>query len=170
MWKSYLKDLCQHPMKNTIVTHQLYQSLFPSLSLSVSSEYEQLLVNFLDHLYDSFDAHHMIVNFEYANDALIPFVKILTKGGKNAYHLDIHYLLQNTIDAKIFYKVLYCTNLLEQECPPDTSRAYQAYFVNCIVKILQAGYRHLSMTRANLYLRGFILGQILFLNTHKTQV
>lgn len=73
-------------MEDKIVTHHLYQSLFPSLSLSVSVEYEQLLVDFLDHLYDSFDAHHVVVDFAYANDALSPFAKMLTKRGKDDYH------------------------------------------------------------------------------------
>ncbi|CDH55901.1 predicted protein [Lichtheimia corymbifera JMRC:FSU:9682] len=120
VWKHHLETLCQHPMEDTIVTHHLYQSLFPSLSLSVSVEYEQLLVDFLDHLYDSFDAHHVVVDFAYTDDALSPFAKMLTKR-----------------DAKIFYKVLYCTSLLGKKCPSDASKASQAYFVNCIVRILQ---------------------------------
>ncbi|KAI7883863.1 hypothetical protein K492DRAFT_235089 [Lichtheimia hyalospora FSU 10163] len=120
VWKCHLKTLFQHPMEDTIVTHHLYQSLYPGLSLSVSAEYEQLLVNFLDHLYDSFDAHHMIIDFAYSNDALNPFAKMLTKR-----------------DAKILYKVLYCTKLLGQKDPPEASRVYQTYFVTCIVRILQ---------------------------------
>ena len=79
-------------MEDTIVTHHLYQSLYPGLSLSVSGEYEQLLINFLDHLYDSFDSHHMIIDFIYSNGALNPFAKMLTKRGKDACHLYIRSL------------------------------------------------------------------------------
>lgn len=158
-------------MEDTIVTHHLYQSLFPSLSLSVSVEYEQLLVDFLDHLYDSFDAHHVVVDFAYTDDALSPFAKMLTKRGRKLPVWDIIHFLQSSIDAKIFYKVLYCTNLLGKKCPSDASKTSQAYFVNCIVRILQVGYRAIHQWfELTLSFREYTTGQILSPIMHRTQV
>ncbi|KAI9274518.1 hypothetical protein BDA99DRAFT_497785 [Phascolomyces articulosus] len=98
-WAYSLMLLWNHPNDDTLVTHNLKQVLYPSISSSTSQEYEQLLVRFLGELYDSFDtAGKAIREYPYPNQDLPEFVKLI-----------------NNSDARIFWIVLYICKLLKEE-------------------------------------------------------
>lgn len=76
--------LWKHPYEGTIIQASLGHVLHPKTSLSVSIEYPNLLVHFLEKLYDSYTGiHEVIRNYNgYEQQDMIPIIQDLSENGK----------------------------------------------------------------------------------------
>lgn len=109
--------LWKHPYEDTIVQESMNHVLHPNTSLSVSIEYPNLLVHFLEKLYDSYTGINEVIRDYngYENEEMIPIIQDLSEHGKlilirllnikSQFNL---YLYKYIRDKGIFYYSLYC--------------------------------------------------------------
>lgn len=73
--------ICGHPNEDELVTRCLRKTLHPTSSLSVTEEYERLLVHFLGQLYEAVDPYELIRDYSYPVDEMRAFASRLDKSG-----------------------------------------------------------------------------------------
>ncbi|KAI9335885.1 hypothetical protein BD770DRAFT_246604 [Pilaira anomala] len=123
-WMYNLLLLWNHPYEDTIVRASLEYVLHPKTSLSVSIEYPNLLLHFLDKLYDSFiDVDQAIRDYEgYESQEMIPIIQNLSRFGTRQYFIVLYiiFLLKDNINKS-----------QENEDKQDN------YYVSNLIKLLQ---------------------------------
>lgn len=80
--------LWNHPYEDTIIKSSLNYALHPATSLSVSVEYPNLIIHFLERLYESYvGVHRVIKEFNgYEQQEMIPIIQNLSENGKFVKH------------------------------------------------------------------------------------
>lgn len=83
-WTYNLLLLWKHPNEDPLLLKCLQHVLHPKFSLSVSIEYKNLLVHFLNKVYESFPGVHQVIQeYEGYEDAqMLPIIQNLTETGK----------------------------------------------------------------------------------------